>query len=99
MICGGSESPVTPYDPFAGIQAAVCHPNPDERATLTEAIAMFTTNTAFRFFEENERGYLKSGLQAKLIVTDQATYQIAATDISTITVETIFARNRMHSIN
>lgn len=99
MICGGSDSPVTPYDPFAGIQAAVCHPNQNERVTLTEALAMFTTNAAFSVFEENERGCLRPGLQAEFIITDQDPYQIAATEISKTTIETVFIKNRIYSLN
>jgi len=99
MICGGSDSPVTPYDPLTEIQAAVCHPNPDERVTLTEALAMFTTNAAFSVFEENERGCLKPGLQAEFIITDQDPYQIPVTEISKITIETVFTQNRIRSLN
>ena len=99
MICGGSDSPVTPYNPLAGIQAAVCHPNPDERVTVTEALAMFTTNAAFSVFEENQRGCLKSGLQAEFIITSQDPHKTEATEISQITIETVFTKNRMYSLN
>ena len=55
-ICGGSDSPVTPYDPLAGIQAAVNHPNAAERVTRYEALEMFTTTAAWSAFEEKEKG-------------------------------------------
>ncbi len=96
MICGGSDSPVTPYDPLAGIQAAVCHPNQDERVTLTEAIAMFTTNAAFSVFEENERGCLKPGLQAEFIITGEDPYQIPAMEISKMAIEKVFTQNTFY---
>jgi hypothetical protein len=67
-ICGGSDSPVTPYAPLAGIQAAVCHPNPGQRVTRREALAMFTTDAAWSAFEEADKGSLRVGKLADLVV-------------------------------
>jgi hypothetical protein len=97
VICGGSDSPVTPYTPLAGIQAAVCHPYAPERITLTEAIQMFTTAAAYSVFEENERGSLKSGMKAEFIVLDRNPYQVAPQDISKINIEKVFAKGKLHN--
>jgi len=97
VICGGSDSPVTPYHPLAGIQAAVCHPFAPERVTLTEAIRMFTTDAAYSVFEEHERGRLKPGMKAEFIVLDRNPYQVAQQDICNINIEQIFAKGKLHN--
>ncbi len=95
-ICGGSDSPVTPYDPLAGIQAAICHPYEPERVNLTEALQMFTTAAAYSVFEENERGCLKKGMKAEFIILDQNPYSVAPEKISKITIEQVFAKGTLH---
>ncbi|HDR00552.1 MAG TPA: hypothetical protein ENN51_09765, partial [candidate division WOR-3 bacterium] len=42
-LAGGSDAPITPVDPLAGIRAALAHPNPDERIGPDAALALFTT--------------------------------------------------------
>ena len=97
VICGGSDSPVTPYTPLAGIQAAVCHPYAPERVTIDEAIRMFTTAAAYSVFEENERGSLKPGMKAEFIVLDRNPYQVEPQDISKINIEKIFAKGKWYN--
>ncbi len=96
-ICGGSDSPVTPYDPLSGIQAAVCHPYEPERVSLTEALHMFTTSAAYSVFEEHERGCLKTGMKAEFIVLDQDPFSLPPEEISTITIERVFAKGRLYT--
>jgi hypothetical protein len=69
-ISGGSDSPVTPYGPLAGVQAAINHPNQAERVTRTEALAMFTTMAAYSAFEEQDKGSIESGKLADLVVLE-----------------------------
>lgn len=97
MICGGSDSPVTPYDPLSGIQAAVCHPYAPERVSLTEALRMFTTAAAFSAFEEHERGSLQAGMKAEFIVLDQSPYDVASEDITKLHIEQIFANGKLYT--
>ena len=68
LIAGGSDSPVTAYDPLAGVQAAVDHPNPEQRVSPIEAIEMFTISGARIAFEEDEKGSLEPGKWADLVV-------------------------------
>ncbi|NDY73539.1 amidohydrolase [Desulfobacter hydrogenophilus] len=97
VICGGSDSPVTPYNPLAGIQAAVCHPFAPERVTLTEALKMFTTAAAYSVFEEHDRGRLKPGMKAEFIVLDRNPYQVAPQDICKINIKQVFAKGKFYN--
>ena len=97
MICGGSDSPVTPYNPLVGVQAAVCHPYEAERVSLTEALQMFTTSAAYSVFEEDERGCLKKGMKAEFIVLDQSPYNVAPEEISSISIEHVFAKGNLYT--
>ena len=85
-ICGGSDSPVTPYGPLAGIQAAVRHPNADQRVTLTEALRMFTTAAAWSAFEEDDKGSIEAGKLADLVALAEDPYAVPEENIKDIAV-------------
>lgn len=68
VLAGGSDAPITPIDPLAGIRAAVSHPNPDQRITGPEALAMFTTAAAFSLGLETRCGLVEPGYDADLVV-------------------------------
>jgi predicted amidohydrolase YtcJ len=87
-ICGGSDSPVTPYDPLAGIRAAVNHPNEKERVTIREALEMFTSTAAWSAFEEKEKGTIEPGKMADLVVLDESPYE--AEDVGAISVNAAY---------
>jgi predicted amidohydrolase YtcJ len=89
-ICGGSDSPVTPYDPLAGIQAAIHHPNANERVTLHKALEMFTKTAAWSAFEENEKGTIEPGKLADLVVLNDDPYQVDPFEIANIRIEGTF---------
>ncbi len=85
-ISGGSDSPVTPYNPLAGIHAAVNHPHPSQRVSVREAIAMFTSTAAWSAFEEREKGALTPGALADLVVLDKDPFQTPAGQIKDIEI-------------
>jgi predicted amidohydrolase YtcJ len=89
-ICGGSDSPVTPYGPLAGIQAAVSHPNANERVTVHEALKMFTTAAAWSGFEEKEKGTIKPGKLADLVVLGADPFAVDASQIGGIDIIRVF---------
>jgi len=89
-ICGGSDSPVTPYDPLAGIQAAVNHPNAAERVTVHEALEMFTTAAAWSAFEEKEKGTIEPGKLADLVVLGADPLAVDASQIAGIDIIQVF---------
>jgi predicted amidohydrolase YtcJ len=95
-ISGGSDSPVTSYDPLAGIQAAINHPNVEERVTLHEAIEMFTSVAAWSAFEEKEKGTIESGKSADLVVLDNDPFKVGVDSISSIKIEMVFVNGHRY---
>lgn len=74
----GSDWPVAPLDPIAGIYAAVtrrtldgAHPNgwqPQEKITIAEALRAYTAENAWAGFQEGRVGVLKPGAVADFTV-------------------------------
>jgi len=89
-LCGGSDCPITPYGPLVGIQAAVLHPNEQERLTPMEAIRMFTIDAAYSGFEETARGSIEPGKAADLVVLEADPTQVAPGEIGSIKVEDVY---------
>jgi predicted amidohydrolase YtcJ len=98
-ICGGSDSPVTPYDPLAGIQAAINHPNTDERITLNVAVEMFTKTAAWSAFEENDKGTIEPGKLADLVVLSDDPFAVDAEKIADIKIEQVFIGGKLQFSN
>ena len=95
-ICGGSDSPVTPYDPLTGIQAAILHPNPDQRLSVREALRMFTVTAAWSAFEEDEKGTLAIGKRADLVVLEADPLAVSAADIGGIGIHSAYVGGQCH---
>lgn len=95
-ICGGSDSPVTPYDPLAGIQAAVNHPNADERVSLHEALEMFTVTAAWSAFEEKDKGTIEPGKLADLVVLSDDPFAVDNQKIADIKIEQVFVGGQVY---
>ncbi len=69
-LAGGSDWPITLVNPLAGIRAAVSHPNPAERITAAEALAMFTTGAARAVGLGFEAGTIEPGRNADITLLD-----------------------------
>jgi len=67
-LAGGSDAPITPIDPVAGIRAAVERPNPHQTITGEEALAMFTSIAAFALIREGACGSIEVGKDADITV-------------------------------
>ncbi|MGC2261125.1 MAG: amidohydrolase family protein [Candidatus Sulfotelmatobacter sp.] len=75
----GTDYPVEPVTPFRGLYAAVTRKSEDgkqeffpaQRLTMDQAIAAYTTGSAFAEFEEKEKGKLMPGMLADLVVLDR----------------------------
>ena len=72
IVTGGSDSPVTPYEPLLGIWHAVTRwvdaletvLGRAQSISAQQALEMYTRNAAWLCFAENERGVLREGLAA-----------------------------------
>ena len=79
VVGAGTDSPVTPYNPFVSLWAAVARRTElegtqmgtEQRVTREEAIRMYTINGAYLSFEEYVKGSIEPGKLADLIVIDR----------------------------
>jgi predicted amidohydrolase YtcJ len=75
----GTDYPVEPITPFRGIYAAVTRKNeagtkeyfPEQKITIQQAIAAYTTGSAYAEFEEYSKGTLAPGMLADFVVLDR----------------------------
>jgi predicted amidohydrolase YtcJ len=77
-LAGGSDAPVEPLDPLAGLRAAVLRTDgerppwrPEHAIGLDAALASFTAVPAWLEGAEGRRGSLRPGLAADLVVLDR----------------------------
>ncbi len=90
VLAFGSDWPVAPLDPLPGIDAAVNrrtldgkHPNgwfPEQRITVAEAVAAYTTGSAYGGHQEHEKGSLTAGKLADLVVLGRDIFDAAEKD-------------------
>ena len=74
----GTDYPVEPITPFRGIYAAVTRQNeagtkqyyPAQKLTIEQALAAYTTGSAYAEFAEKEKGTLAPGMLADFVVLD-----------------------------
>jgi len=82
----GSDDPYGPLSPFRGLYAAVTRRSedgkqeyfPEQRLTMDQAIAAYTTGSAFAESEEKEKGKLAPGMLADFVVLDRDVTAAAA---------------------
>jgi predicted amidohydrolase YtcJ len=75
----GTDYPVEPVAPFRGLYAAVTRKSEDgkqeyypaQKLTIEQAIAAYTTGSAFAEFAEKEKGALAAGMLADFVVLDR----------------------------
>ncbi len=71
-----SDWPVAAVDPWASIHSAMTRKPwadglPDNRLTLTEALTAYTTTAAYAEFAEADKGMLRPGMLADLVLLDR----------------------------
>jgi len=75
----GTDYPVEPVSPFRGLYAAVTRKDengkqeyyPAQKLTIDQAIAAYTTGSAYAEFAEKEKGTLAPGMFADFVVLDR----------------------------
>ena len=90
----GSDAPIEPLDPLAGIEAAVrraCPGKrdvfyPEERLSVEEALFGFTVGSAISVGLEHRRGYLLPGYDADYVILDENPLRVKPTAIGAIGV-------------
>jgi predicted amidohydrolase YtcJ len=107
VVTFGSDWPVAPIDPIAGIHAAVtrqtidgANPNgwiPEQRIDVAEALRCYTSSSAWAVFAEREIGAIAPGMRADLAVLSRDLFAIAPEELESVTVDmTIFGGQVVH---
>ncbi|MBV9610406.1 MAG: amidohydrolase family protein, partial [Acidobacteria bacterium] len=79
VLAFGTDFPVEPLNPFRNLYAAVTRKNeagtreyhPDQKLHIEEAIAAYTTRSAYAEREETQKGTLAPGMLADFVVLDR----------------------------
>jgi predicted amidohydrolase YtcJ len=85
----GTDYPVEPITPFRGLYAAVTRRSedgkqeffPEGRLAIDQAIAAYTTGSAYAEFAEREKGLLQPGMLADFVVLDRDLTKVPAPEI------------------
>jgi predicted amidohydrolase YtcJ len=94
MVAGGSDSPVTNYNPLLGIHIAVNRKSQtgveigtNQSISVIEAIKMYTWNGAYASFEEEIKGSIEVGKLADLVVLSDSILCVNPNKIKDLKVE------------
>lgn len=94
----GSDDPFGPLPPLLGLYAATTRKSedgkaefhPEQKVTIEQAIAAYTTGSAFAEFAEKDKGTLAPGMLADFVVLDR--------DITAISPEQILHTNVLQTV-
>jgi len=94
VIAGGSDANVTPPDPLLGMQAAMCHPNAEQRVSGEEALRMMTMDAAYAAHNDDRHGSIEAGKEASFVVLDRDPLNAPADEVAAIRVRETWSRGR-----
>jgi predicted amidohydrolase YtcJ len=85
----GTDYPVEPITPFRGVYAAVTRKNeegtksyyPEQKLTIDQAVAAYTTGSAYAEFAEKQKGTLAPGMLADFVVLDRDITKVPPAEI------------------
>ncbi len=85
----GTDYPVEPINPFRGVYCAVTRKNeagtkqyyPEQKLTIEQALAAYTTGSAYAEFAEKEKGTLAPGMLADFVVLDRDLTKVEPAEI------------------
>ncbi len=94
IVAAGSDSPIVPDNPLAGIYGAVTRQSesghqlqPEERISPARALAMYTVNAAYASFEEDIKGSITPGKLADIVLLSDDPTKVPPEQIKDIKVE------------
>lgn len=92
-VAGSSDYPCGPLEPLAALASCVSRQaldgtsvGPDQRITMAEAIALYTTGAAFATGEEDIKGTLEPGMLADFVELSADPFTVDVDDIADIDV-------------
>ena len=85
----GSDWTVAPYNPMLGLYAALIRQpyapdHPDQRLQLEELLMGYTHDAAYAEFQENEKGQLKEGYLADMVLLSENIFQIPPEELKDV---------------
>ncbi len=85
----GSDWTVASFNPMLGIHAALNRQkwqpsDPDQRLTLEEILVGYTRDAAYAEFQENQKGQLKEGFLADMVLLSAALFETPAVEIGMV---------------
>ncbi len=96
LLAFGTDWPVAPLNPMAGLKAAVTrqtldgrHPDgwvPEQKITLEEAVRAYTVGSAYAEFQEQTKGSITPGKLADLVLLDHDIFAIAPATLDQVKV-------------
>jgi predicted amidohydrolase YtcJ len=95
VIGGGCDSFVTPINPILGIHSCVNHSVPESRINLSEAIRMFTIDSAYIGFEDENKGSVTLGKQADLAILSEDIYMTPPENLKRLHVVATFHKGNL----
>ena len=89
VLAFGTDYPVEPVTPFRGLYAAITRESengkksyyPEQKLSIEQAIAAYTTGSAFAEFAEKQKGKLAPGLLADFVVLDRDITSVPAAKV------------------
>jgi predicted amidohydrolase YtcJ len=100
-VGGGSDSPVTPFEPLLGIWSSVTRQThlagvqgPEWAITAEDALRMYTLGSAYAAFEEDRKGSIEPGKLADLVVLDHDPRTVEPDAIRAIHVQQTFVNGK-----
>jgi predicted amidohydrolase YtcJ len=84
-----SDWPVSPLDPFLGIQAAMTRKQlakgaPEQKQSLMDSLSAYTKDGAYSEFTEDRKGQIKPGYFADVVILDRDIEPVPAEEIGTV---------------
>jgi predicted amidohydrolase YtcJ len=94
----GSDAPIEPIDPIAGMYSATTRKSndgrsrfhPEQRLSIGEAVAGFTSGAAFATCDEGLFGTISPGKSADIVVMDRDPYRIGLDNLRELQVTATF---------
>ena len=85
----GSDWTVASFNPMLGLYAALNRQkwepdNPDQRLTLEETLIGYTRDAAYAEFQEHQKGQLKEGYLADIVLLSEDIFRTAPQDIANV---------------
>ena len=104
-VSGSSDAPVESFDPILAIHCAVTSQNlegqpeggwlPQQKLTVQEAVALYTTGSAYTSYEEHVKGMLCPGYLADFIVLFQDIFSVPENEIIRTKVEQTYLGGKL----